>query len=120
MRKKLYGNIEGVKRKDMRALTVARDGGVRRGREGPFGEVKRGVGEEASDGLVGGARVAEAVEPEHEAARHRVAKGRMIGRRGSAEEQGEEPGGEHGGVKEGGRRRSEVAAQPCQASHLLL
>ena len=49
-----------------------------RGMEDPFGEVKRRVREEASDWLVGCARIVEPVKPEHEAA-HGPAMGWGLG-----------------------------------------
>lgn len=63
---------------------------MRGGGEGPAGGSELRGGEEGADGLVGGAGVAETVQPEHEAAGHGCAGERRRRRRRRGLEVGEE------------------------------
>lgn len=96
---------------------VAGNGGVGRGGERPLGEAELRRGEEGADGLVGGAGVAEAVQPQHEAP--------VAGRHGTRNELvGEawllraaaEGGGEQGGRGDGGGEGEEDADQATHGS----
>lgn len=91
-----------VGRRGERGLTVAGDGGVGGGREGPLGVIELRGREEGADGLVSGAGVAQAVEPENEATGgggHGAVREQTSG--SALDEGGEEGGGGEGDGDEG-------------------